>query len=232
MMSQLMKTKTTKLRKKRSTQLLRECWSFLTKLMTCQNLHNKLLNITILFIWYLLASLKKMSLAKHGELYLILASTSFSPLAILASVWKKWFPTLNESIWMMRECIWKPSDAVDLIHSFELKICLHLEYTFVHVQCTTKTKSGPTWYTQSRSDTCFVQSLSMKTIIPTWQWHKHSLITDHSLLKFVAKLTSETVLLKCAKYLKMLELTLNDYQHFWKQGLVFFLKEKAMVLTS
>ena len=87
------KTKTTKLRKKRSTQLLRECWSFLTKLMTCQNLQNKLLNITVLFIWYLLASLKKMSLAKHGELYFILASTCFSPLAILASAWKKWFPT-------------------------------------------------------------------------------------------------------------------------------------------
>jgi hypothetical protein len=47
------------LRKKRSTQLLRECWSFLKKLMTCQNLQNKLLNITVLFIWYLLASLKK-----------------------------------------------------------------------------------------------------------------------------------------------------------------------------
>jgi hypothetical protein len=31
------------------------------------------------FIWYLLASLKKMSLAKHGELYFILASTCFSP---------------------------------------------------------------------------------------------------------------------------------------------------------
>ena len=56
---QLLKTKTTKLRKKSSTQLLRECWSFLTKLMTCQNLQNKLLNITVLFIWYLLASLKK-----------------------------------------------------------------------------------------------------------------------------------------------------------------------------
>ena len=69
-------------------QLLRECWSFLTKLMTCQNLQNKLLNITVLFIWYLLASLKKMSLAKHGELFFILASNSFSPLAILASVWK------------------------------------------------------------------------------------------------------------------------------------------------
>ena len=27
--------------------------------MTCQNLQNKLLNITVLFIWYLLASLKK-----------------------------------------------------------------------------------------------------------------------------------------------------------------------------
>ena len=78
------KTKTTKLRKKRSTQLLRVCWSFLTKLMTCQNLQNKLLNITVLFIWYLLASKKKMSLAKHGELYFI-----------LASVWKKWFPTLS-----------------------------------------------------------------------------------------------------------------------------------------
>jgi hypothetical protein len=89
--------KTTKLRKKRSTQLLRECWSFLTKLMTCQNLQNKLLNITVLFIWYLLASLKKMSLAKHGELYFILASTCFSPLAILASVWKKWFPTLRSA---------------------------------------------------------------------------------------------------------------------------------------
>ena len=82
--------KTTKLRKKRSMQLLRECWSFLT----CQNLQNKLLNITVLFIWYLFASLKKMSLAKHGELYFILASNCFSPLAILASVWKKWFPTL------------------------------------------------------------------------------------------------------------------------------------------
>jgi hypothetical protein len=34
----------------------------------------------------LLASLKKMSLAKHGKLYFILASTYFSPLAILASV--------------------------------------------------------------------------------------------------------------------------------------------------
>jgi hypothetical protein len=43
----------------------------------------------------LLASLKKMSLAKHGELFFILASNSFSPLAILASVWKKWFPTLK-----------------------------------------------------------------------------------------------------------------------------------------
>ena len=38
-------------------------------------------------IWYLLASIKKMSLAKHGELYFILASTCFSPLA------KKLFPT-------------------------------------------------------------------------------------------------------------------------------------------
>jgi hypothetical protein len=54
--------------------------------MTGQNLENKLLNITVLFIWYLLASLKKMSLAKHGELYFILASTCFRPLAILASV--------------------------------------------------------------------------------------------------------------------------------------------------
>jgi hypothetical protein len=62
--------------------------------MTCQNLQNKLLNITVLFIWYLLASLKKMSLAKHGELFFILAGNSYSPLAILASVWKKWFPTL------------------------------------------------------------------------------------------------------------------------------------------
>jgi hypothetical protein len=41
--------------------------------MTCQNLLSKLLNITVLFIWYLLASLKKMSL------YFILASTCFSP---------------------------------------------------------------------------------------------------------------------------------------------------------
>jgi hypothetical protein len=32
------------------------------------NLQNKLLNIAVLFIWYLLASLKKMSLTKHfGE---------------------------------------------------------------------------------------------------------------------------------------------------------------------
>jgi hypothetical protein len=56
--------------------------------MTCQNLQNKLLNITVLFIWYLLqilGELKKMSLAKHGELYFLLASTYFSPLAILAS---------------------------------------------------------------------------------------------------------------------------------------------------
>ena len=66
------KTKTSKLRRKRSTQLLRECWSFLKKLMTCQNLQNNLLNITVLFIWYLLSSLKKMPLV-----------------AILASVWKK-----------------------------------------------------------------------------------------------------------------------------------------------
>jgi hypothetical protein len=44
------------------------------------------LNITVLFIWYLLASLKKMSLAKHGVLYLILARTCFNPLANLASV--------------------------------------------------------------------------------------------------------------------------------------------------
>ena len=50
---------TATLRKKRSTQLLREYWSFLTKLMTCQNLQNKLLNIIVLFIWYLLESLKK-----------------------------------------------------------------------------------------------------------------------------------------------------------------------------
>jgi hypothetical protein len=57
--------------------------------MTCQNLQNKLLNITVLFIWYLLqivGELKKMLLAKHGKLYFILASTYFSPLAILASV--------------------------------------------------------------------------------------------------------------------------------------------------
>jgi hypothetical protein len=46
--------------------------------MTCQNLQNKLLNITVFFIWYLLVSLKKMSLAKHGKLYFILASTCFS----------------------------------------------------------------------------------------------------------------------------------------------------------
>ena len=37
-------------------------------------------------IWYLLASLKKMSLANHGDLYFILVRTCFSPLAILASV--------------------------------------------------------------------------------------------------------------------------------------------------
>ena len=47
------------MRKKISTQLLRECWSFLTKLMTCQNLQNKLLNITVLFIWYIWRVLKK-----------------------------------------------------------------------------------------------------------------------------------------------------------------------------
>jgi hypothetical protein len=103
------------LRKKRSTQLLRECWSFLTKLITCQNLQNKLLNITVLFIWYLLASLKKMSLAKHGELYFILASTCFSPLAVLASVWKKWFPTLhvcNLRHFHWSYCLWSPGTPV------------------------------------------------------------------------------------------------------------------------
>ena len=69
---------------------------FVAKLMTCQNLQNKLLNIiTVLFIWYLLPSLKKMSITKHGELFFILVSTCFSPLAILVSVWKKWFPTLH-----------------------------------------------------------------------------------------------------------------------------------------
>ena len=96
MMSQLMKTKTTKLRQKRSTQLL----------MTCQNLQNKLLNITVLFIWYLLASLKKMSLAKHDELYFILVSTCFSPLAILASVWKKWFSTLYQAFTIRPSDYW------------------------------------------------------------------------------------------------------------------------------
>jgi hypothetical protein len=50
--------------------------------MTCQNLQNKLLNITELFIWYLLASFKKMSLAKHGE-YLFQSTRQ----NILASVW-------------------------------------------------------------------------------------------------------------------------------------------------
>jgi hypothetical protein len=39
-----------------------------------------------------------MSLAKHGELFFTLASNSFSPLSILASVWKKWFPTLVKFI--------------------------------------------------------------------------------------------------------------------------------------
>ena len=78
---------------------------------SAKNLQNKLLNITVLFIWYLLASLKKMSLAKHGELYFILASICFSPLAILASVWKKWFPTLygetclNQSLKKTESCI-------------------------------------------------------------------------------------------------------------------------------
>jgi hypothetical protein len=88
------KTKTMKLRKKRSMQLLRECWSFFTKLMTA-NLQNKLLNITVLFIWYLLASLKKMSLAMFDELYFI-----------LASVWKKWFPTLQEWFKTVNMCAW------------------------------------------------------------------------------------------------------------------------------
>jgi hypothetical protein len=50
----------------------------LDQLMTCQNLQNKLLNIIVLFIWYLLASLKQMSPN--------MASTCFSPLAILTSV--------------------------------------------------------------------------------------------------------------------------------------------------
>jgi hypothetical protein len=44
--------------------------------MTCQNLQNKLLNITVLFIWYLLASLKKMSLAMFGE-YLFQSTRHF-----------------------------------------------------------------------------------------------------------------------------------------------------------
>jgi hypothetical protein len=60
--------------------------------MTCQNLQNKLLNITVLFIWYLLASFKKMSLTKHGELYFNLASTCFSLLAISRVFGKNGFP--------------------------------------------------------------------------------------------------------------------------------------------
>ena len=104
------KTKTTKLRKKRSTQLLRECWSFLTKLMTCQNLQNKM------FIWYLLASLNKMSLAKHGELYFILATTCFSPLTIFTSVWKKWFPTLRQ-LWQ-KSINWEKNKKKNLTNTY------------------------------------------------------------------------------------------------------------------
>jgi hypothetical protein len=54
-----------------------------------------------------------MSLAKHGELFFILASNSLSPLAILASVWKKWFPTLHifrhiflSNYWWQKSDIW------------------------------------------------------------------------------------------------------------------------------
>jgi hypothetical protein len=36
-----------------------------------------------------------MSLAKHGELYFILASTYFSPLFHFGECLKKWFPTLD-----------------------------------------------------------------------------------------------------------------------------------------
>jgi hypothetical protein len=126
------------LRKKRSTQLLRECWSFLTKLMTCQNLQNKLLNITVLFIWYLLASLKKMSLAKHGELFFILESNSFSPLAILASVWKKCFPTLRSILlfilcnlvfvlsFMCISSLWGDSKSRNTLSLAEISVSVYL----------------------------------------------------------------------------------------------------------
>jgi hypothetical protein len=51
-----------------------------------------------------------MSLAEHGELYFILARTCFSPLAILESVWKKWFPTLSEEkIFHFNLLLWNPS---------------------------------------------------------------------------------------------------------------------------
>jgi hypothetical protein len=52
-----------KLRKKRSTQLIRECWSFLTKLMTCQNLQNKLLNIT----WHYLPTYQIFMISNNVE---------------------------------------------------------------------------------------------------------------------------------------------------------------------
>jgi hypothetical protein len=71
---------------------------WVAKLMTCQNLKNKLLNITVLFIWYLLASLKKTSLAKHGELFFILASNSFSPLAILLGFRRNFLSVLHPNI--------------------------------------------------------------------------------------------------------------------------------------
>jgi hypothetical protein len=57
-----------------------------------------LFNIYMCIILYLfkrqLLSFSGPSCPAFSELYFILASTCFSPLAILASVWKKWFPTL------------------------------------------------------------------------------------------------------------------------------------------
>ena len=69
--------------------------------MTCQNLQNKLLNITVLFIWYLLVSLKKMSLAKHGELYFIWR--------VLVSV--------HSPFWLVFEKNGFPHSNIDIVNS-------------------------------------------------------------------------------------------------------------------
>jgi hypothetical protein len=60
------------------------------------------------------------SLFVHGKLYFILASTYFSPLAILASVWKIWFPTLSNGQLKFHPpfflfLAWRPSWLFDFV---------------------------------------------------------------------------------------------------------------------